>query len=31
MPSLEAALKRYLNREVAAWLNHRDFAMRPSQ
>ena len=24
MASLEAALKPYLNREVAAWLNHHD-------
>lgn len=24
MPSLEAALKPYVNREVAAWLNHHD-------
>ncbi len=24
MPSLEAALKPYLSREVAAWLNHPD-------
>lgn len=24
MPSLEAALKPYVNREVAAWLDHHD-------